>query len=103
MESWQQSDPTTQSTITGTPHRTGHKYAWEGKKVGVGSLTLLDENTRHIHFELEFIKPWKSKAKDNWLFEEWGNGSETKSYLAECRRTALAYGPADGPDDKQKP
>ncbi|MBK6937455.1 MAG: SRPBCC family protein [Chitinophagaceae bacterium] len=75
---WQQSDPTTQSTITGTPHRTGHKYAWEGKKVGVGSLTLLDENTRHIHFELEFIKPWKSKAKDNWLFEEWGNGSETK-------------------------
>lgn len=75
---WQQSDPTAQSTITGTPHSPGHKYAWEGKKVGMGSLTLLDENTKHIHFELEFIRPWKSKAKDNWLFEEWGNGNETK-------------------------
>ena len=75
---WQQSDPTAKSTITGTPHSPGHKYAWEGKKVGMGSLTLLDENTKHIHFELEFIRPWKSKAKDNWLFEEWGNGNETK-------------------------
>lgn len=75
---WQQSDPTAQSTITGQPHSPGHKYAWVGKKVGEGSLTLLDENTKHIHFELEFIKPWKSKAKDNWLFEEWGNGGETK-------------------------
>jgi hypothetical protein len=26
---------------------------------------------------LEFLKPWKSKAKDNWLFEHWGDG-ETK-------------------------
>ena len=37
---WQQSDPTTKKTITGTPKVPGHKYAWEGKKVGVGSLTL---------------------------------------------------------------
>ena len=29
------------------------------------------------HFDLEFLKPWKSKAKDNWLFEAWGN-NETK-------------------------
>lgn len=75
---WQQSDPSTKSTITGTPHTPGHKYAWEGKKVGVGSLTLQNRDTRHIHFLLEFFKPWKSKAQDNWHFEPWGNGSETK-------------------------
>jgi len=75
---WQQSDPTTKSTITGTPGTMGHKYAWEGKKVGVGSLTLLSMNHKHIHFELEFLKPWKSKAKDNWLFEPWGDHNETK-------------------------
>ena len=74
---WQQSDSTTKSTITGTPHTPGHKYAWEGKKVGVGSLTLNSLDDKHIHFDLEFLKPWKSKAKDNWLFEHWGNG-ETK-------------------------
>ena len=77
---WQQSDPTTKSTITGTPSAPGHKYAWEGKKVGVGSLTLLSLDNKHIHFELEFLKPWKSKAKDNWLFEPWGDGSETRVF-----------------------
>lgn len=71
---WQQSDPTTKSTITGTANSPGHKYAWEGKKVGVGSLTFLNKDNKHIHFELEFIKPWKAKAKDNWLFEQWGDG-----------------------------
>jgi hypothetical protein len=32
---------------------------------------------RNIHFDLEFFKPWKSKAKDNWHFESVGS-NETK-------------------------
>lgn len=80
---WQQADPTAKSTITGTPKIPGHKYAWEGKKVGVGSLTLKNLDDKHIHFDLEFLKPWKSKAKDNWLFEAWGNG-ETKVTWQNC-------------------
>jgi hypothetical protein len=75
---WQQMDPTTKSIITGTPKTSGHKYAWEGKKIGIGSLTVNSLDEKHIHFDLEFIKPWSSKAKDNWLFEEWGDGSECK-------------------------
>lgn len=75
---WQQSDPTAKNNITGSPATPGHKYAWEGKKVGVGSLTLNNMDDKHIHFDLEFLKPWKSKAKDNWHFEPWGNGGETK-------------------------
>ena len=75
---WQQSDPGAQSTITGTPGQPGHKYAWEGKKVGVGSLTLKSIDAKHIHFDLRFIKPMNSKANDNWLFESWGDGNETK-------------------------
>jgi len=75
---WQQSDPTAKNTITGIAKTPGHKYAWEGKKVGMGSLTLNNIDDRHIHFDLDFLKPWKSKAKDNWLFESWGDGSETK-------------------------
>jgi hypothetical protein len=75
---WQQSDPTTKSTVTGTPSAPGHKYAWIGKKTGVGSLTLNSIDDKHIHFDLEFFKPWKAKAKDNWLLEKWGDGSETK-------------------------
>lgn len=74
---WQQSDPTTKSEITGTPGRPGHKYAWQGKKVGVGSLTLKQIDHKHINFLLEFFKPWKSKANDNWTFEHWGD-NDTK-------------------------
>ena len=75
---WQQMDKTATNNITGTALTPGHKYAWEGKKVGVGSLTLNNMDDKHIHFDLEFLKPWKSKAKDNWLFEQWGDGNETK-------------------------
>ena len=70
---WQQSDPSATNTITGTPKTPGHKYAWQGKKIGIGSLTLRSLDSKHIHFDLEFLKPFKSKAKDNWLFEPWGN------------------------------
>lgn len=75
---WQQSDPSASKLITGTNNTPGHKYAWEGKKVGVGSLTINKIDDKHIHFDLEFLKPWKSKAKDNWMFEPWGDASETK-------------------------
>src|SRR5687767_736304 len=50
---WQQSDSSAKSTITGTPKTAGHRYAWEGRKVGVGSLTLLGLDSKHIHFSLE--------------------------------------------------
>ena len=74
---WQQADPSAKSTITGTPKTPGHQYAWVGKKVGVGNLTFKSMDDKHIHFDLEFLKPWKSKARDNWMFEHWGEG-ETK-------------------------
>jgi hypothetical protein len=74
---WQQTEPAASKTIAGTPGSRGHAYAWQGKKIGVGSLTITNIDDRHIHFALEFLKPWKSKAKDNWLFEPWRDG-ETK-------------------------
>jgi hypothetical protein len=74
---WQQVDPSATKTVTGTPKTSGHKYAWHGKKVGMGSLIITGIDNKHIHFDLEFLKPWKSHAKDNWLFEDWGT-AETK-------------------------
>ena len=74
---WQQSDPSAKNSISGEPKTPGHKYSWEGKKVGVGSLTFKNIDNKHINFLLQFLKPWKSQANDNWLFEHWGNG-ETK-------------------------
>lgn len=71
---WQKKEPGGASDITGTPKTAGHCYRWEGKKIGVGSLTLRNIDKRHIHFYLDFVKPWKASAHDDWLFEEWGTG-----------------------------
>lgn len=75
---WAKMEPTATATITGNPMSPGHKYHWEGKKIGIGELRLVSADSKHIHFDLEFFKPWKSKAKDNWLFESWGDGGECK-------------------------
>ena len=75
---WQQMEPSATRTITGNPNTPGHKYAWQGRKIGAGNLVLRSIDDKHIHFEMEFLKPWKSKAKDNWLFEPWGDGGEAK-------------------------
>jgi Polyketide cyclase / dehydrase and lipid transport. len=74
---WQQQHKNIQKEITGTPKTRGHCYAWEGKKVGKGSITIRDIDNKHVFFQLEFIKPYKAQARDNWVFEEWGHG-ETK-------------------------
>lgn len=74
---WQQMDPSSAKTVTGQPKTIDHKYSWHGKKIGVGSLTIRSIDDKHIHFDLEFLKPWKSHANDNWLFENQGE-DETK-------------------------
>ena len=75
---WQKSEPGSTRTITGSPGKAGHRYEWQGKKIGVGSLTLKHVDDKHINIDLQFLKPWKTNAKDSWLFEPWGDGNETK-------------------------
>jgi hypothetical protein len=74
---WQKMEPGSKSEINGTPKAAGHSYSWEGKKIGMGSLTLRDIDRKHVHFYLDFVKPFKASASDDWHFEEWGTG-ETK-------------------------
>lgn len=71
-------EPGATKTISGTANTSGHKYEWRGKKIGVGNLTIRSIDPKHIHIDLVFLNPWKAKAKDNWLFEPWGDGNETK-------------------------
>ncbi len=71
---WSKMEPDAKKTITGTPKTIGHRYDWEGKKIGVGSLTVkrVDLN-KTAELELEFLKPFKSLASDNWTFEQLPN------------------------------
>ncbi len=66
---WQKMDPEAEKSITGIPLQAGHRYSWKGKKIGIGNLTLQQIDERAIHFVLQFIKPFNSKANDDWHFE----------------------------------
>lgn len=67
---WQKEDPNAQHEVVGQAKTKGHKYSWNGKRVGIGSLTLKNvEENKSIDFDLDFVKPFKSHADDGWLFE----------------------------------
>ncbi len=75
---WQKQDPDALATISGEPCHIGHKYHWNGKKVGEGHLTI--RSTAHdkaVNFDLQFNKPWKTQAMDAWDFTETSNGTRT--------------------------
>ena len=52
-------------------------YSWEGTRVGSGNMTIVDEDpNRKIHFDLNFLKPWKSHSDVAFLLEEKDGGTE---------------------------
>lgn len=71
---WSKMEPDAKKSITGTPKTVGHRYDWEGKKIGIGSLTVkrVEEN-KAVDLTLEFVKPFQSLADDNWTFEQLPN------------------------------
>jgi uncharacterized protein YndB with AHSA1/START domain len=72
---WQKMEKEAKHSIEGTPATVGHAYGWSGKKIGVGKLTVREIDAPFkVDFNLEFIRPWKSKANDGWFFEEMPNG-----------------------------
>ncbi len=73
---WQKTDPDAKSVISGDPLHIGHKYEWNGKKVGEGSLTVRSVTPgKAINFDLRFLKPFKSQAIDAWDFIQTNEGT----------------------------
>ena len=74
---WAKTDPDAQTSITGDPMHVGHKYYWNGKKVGEGSLTVRSTvPSKAINFDLVFLKPFKSQAIDAWDFTQVDGGTK---------------------------
>lgn len=68
---WSQMEPDASKQITGSPKTVGHRYSWEGNKIGSGSLTVKKlAPHKSVDLDLEFIRPFKSKSDDMWTFEE---------------------------------
>jgi uncharacterized protein YndB with AHSA1/START domain len=63
------------TSLVGTPGTIGHGQTWKGTVTGEGSQVIsgIVKNKR-VDFDLEFLKPWKSKSKAWFELEEQQGG-----------------------------
>ncbi len=58
---WEAQDPHMERTFSGAPSGVGQSFAWRGKKVGQGTMTIEDAvRDRRLNIKLEFVKPMAS-------------------------------------------
>lgn len=60
---WEKLDPHMQKTFEGPASGVGQSYAWSGKEVGKGKLTIEESIPgQKVGMKLEFVEPMKSTA-----------------------------------------
>lgn len=74
---WICQEPDCPIKIQGTSGEVGHYQEWNGKRIGAGNMQIIRavENEK-LEYQLTFLKPWKSKAKVAFGFQEEGNGTK---------------------------
>lgn len=60
---WLCMEPDAKLEVYGTPGQPGHGYDWKGDLVGEGGMNLASVGENEIDMDLNFLKPFKSKAK----------------------------------------
>lgn len=57
-------------------------YSWEGNRIGSGQMEIEnEEENKSIHYDLQFLKPWKSKAKTWFEFAEEDGGTKVTWFM----------------------
>lgn len=60
----------------------GKAYKWEGKRVGSGAMKIdKEEGNDAVYCDLQFIKPFKSKAKTHFELKENGTATDVTWYM----------------------
>lgn len=74
---WEKIEPGMKKTYSGPASGTGSKYAWEGKEVGVGNMTVTDSKpNQQLQIRLEFTKPFE--AVNDTMFELKPHNADTQ-------------------------
>jgi effector-binding domain-containing protein len=71
---WTIAEPDCPVTITGKVGQIGHQMSWDGKIIGSGKNTLIDVSEKQLVYDLEFLKPYKSKAITKFIFSSTKKG-----------------------------
>ena len=84
---WTIIEPECPIEIEGNPGEVGHSMHWEGKIIGSGKNTLSSIEGSTFNYDLEFIKPWKSKAKTSLILEDAG----TKTKVTWTMKSSMPF------------
>jgi len=60
---WLITEPDALVNVHGTPGQVGHGYSWNGDLVGSGSMEIASIGSSRQDMDLQFLKPFKSKAQ----------------------------------------
>lgn len=68
---WSAREPEAHGEMSGIPNTIGHKWIWDGKKIGKGYLQIKElEENKSIISDLIFEKPRQMKSEDLWSFRK---------------------------------
>lgn len=67
---WSAREPEAKGEMEGEPGTVGHKWKWDGKKIGAGYLQIKElEEGNYVLSDLVFTAPREMTADDIWRFE----------------------------------
>lgn len=73
---WAHLDPNMKVTYSGPPSGPGAVYEWEGNsKVGKGRMEILSAESTETSIKLDFLKPFESHTKSNFILEPQGDAT----------------------------
>lgn len=71
---WAHLDPNMKVSYSGPPSGPGAVYEWEGNsKVGKGRMEILTAESTETSIKLDFLKPFESHTKSNFILEPQGD------------------------------
>lgn len=73
---WNVLEPDCAVSVKGQRLELGHSMSWDGEIIGAGTNTFVSADTNTLNYDLVFLKPWKSKAKIAFEFEEQGENTK---------------------------
>lgn len=67
---WSAREPDAKGEVSGKPGNVGHKWKWEGDKIGKGYLQIKElKEGQYVRSDLVFTAPRKMTSEDIWKFE----------------------------------
>ena len=68
---WLCQEPDARVDIDGSPGSIGHEQRWAGERIGSGHMQLTESDpNKKLGYDLNFVKPWKSKSAVVFDFNE---------------------------------